>query len=218
MSNRFISLFATLCAALISAQASASLIPTTSTVTINPITHEATGQTGQIPQTATGQLGGTGSGPFIFTFIDAPLADANFDGTLVIHARGDYTLDAAGETVSVTLEDGAVFNDDLGASASNPEAHKIENQDDLVEWTQRFVLSGDDLFIWTQDHQLVITLNLSSAVDIDLYAGGLYDSYPPFVEATLTYTPVVVPLPATTWLFMTGLFGVLGLGRLKNIF
>ena len=213
MSKRLTTLFGALCAVLISTQASAS-IPTTADISIDPVTHEVTGTTGVIPQTATGQLGGTSSGPFIFTLLNAPVADRLIDGTLTIHARGDYTLNSDLETLSIALDDGTAT--ELGALDSN--GHNIENQDDLVEWTQSFILSGEDLFIWTQDNRIVITLNLSSAVDVDLYAGGQFSNFPPFVEATLTYTPLAVPLPTATWLFMSGLLGVLGLGRHKKVF
>lgn len=144
---------------------------------------------------------------FTFTIDNAPLA-ALVDGTFTIHARGDYTLNSP-EFISVKIEDGNYFDQDLGATAGN----STVTNPDLVEWSETFLLAGDELVNWTQDKKIVITLALSPDVSVDLNA-GLGSN--PFVQASLTYTAAPVPLPAATWLFLSGLVGVFGYGRQRK--
>ncbi|OAI02784.1 VPLPA-CTERM sorting domain-containing protein [Methylomonas methanica] len=187
MRNQLVKSLVALFLSTASLEASAGLVSFTST---------------EFQQTESGQT-------FTFTINDAPLADL-IDGTFLIHARGDYTINSQPpEVISVKIEDGNYFDQDVGATNAN----STVTNPDLVEWSESFLLPGDELFSWTQDHKIIITLALSPDVTFDLNAiqGGN-----PFVQATISYTTSAVPLPAATWLFLSGLIGMLGYGKQRK--
>jgi hypothetical protein len=163
-----------------------------------------TSETFHQDQTSTGQF-------FTFTINDAPLA-ALLDGSLFVRARGDYSEDSNIENMVVNV-DGAL----QGNASPWDGGSVITSYDpDVVEWSQEFVLNGADLLSWTDDQKIVITLALSAFVEHDLYANGQTALHPPYVEAYLTYETSAVPLPSATWLFLSGLIGVLGYGRQRK--
>jgi hypothetical protein len=147
---------------------------------------------------------------FTFTIENAPLA-ALVDGTLLIHARGDYS-DNSSENIEVMVDgasQGIVSPSDGGNIITSYHT-------DVVEWDQVLVLNAADLVSWTSDQSIVIKLDLSSDVEYSLFAGGFNALHPPFVEATLVYETSAVPLPAATWLFLSGLIGMLSYGRSRK--
>ncbi|MDT4330563.1 hypothetical protein ACQE3E_00750 [Methylomonas sp. MED-D] len=149
------------------------------------------------------------------------------DGVFTISATGDYTIDAANESVNAVVLDSYVPGDDYylydwdarpqtgfgTATELGAEGGDIS----WVRWTRSFDISGDDIVNWTQDGRVVIRLTLSDGVDLDLFNSGLSDQFPPSLQATLTYSVAAVPLPAATWLFTTGLLGVLGVGGRRHL-
>ncbi|WP_446809480.1 VPLPA-CTERM sorting domain-containing protein [Methylomonas sp. 2BW1-5-20] len=159
----------------------------------------------EFQQTANGQS-------FIFTIENAPLA-ALVDGSLFIHARGDYSENSDIENIAFSI-DGVSFPDK--ASPYDGATVTQSYHPDVVEWSQEFLLNGSDLVNWTNDQKIVITLALSSDVEYNLFAGGETALHPPFVQATLIYTTSAVPLPAATWLFLSGLVGMIGYGRQRR--
>ncbi|OQW71615.1 MAG: hypothetical protein BVN35_15905 [Proteobacteria bacterium ST_bin11] len=155
-------------------------------------------------QTSDGQL-------FDFIINNAPLADL-VDGSLYIRARGDFSEDSNIENMVVNIDDATQGNASPWDGGSIVESYHF----DVVEWSQEFVLSGSDLVSWTNDQKIVITLDLSEDVEYNLFADGFTKLYPPFVEATLVYETSVIPLPTATWLFLSGLIGILGYGRKRK--
>ncbi|WFP49721.1 VPLPA-CTERM sorting domain-containing protein [Methylomonas sp. EFPC3] len=179
----------------------AALFLTATSAQANTVTF--TSQTFQ--QTADGQR-------FEFIIDNAPLA-ALTEGSLWIHARGDYSENSDLENIAFSI-DGVAFPDNaspyFGGIVSN------SHHQDVVEWSQEFVLDGADLVNWTSDNKIVIWLNLSSDVEFNLHADGFTAQFPPFVKATLTYNTPAVPLPAAAWLFAGGLLGVFGTGKYRK--
>ncbi len=190
MRTRLIKAFGILGLTLASAQANATVY---------------TSQTFHAAQTSDGQL-------FTFTIENAPLA-ALVEGSLFIHALGDYSEDSTIENITLGI-DGTLLLDKaspyLGATVDN------SYHADVVEWSQEFILDAADLVSWTNDKKIVITMALSPDVEYNLFAEGQGPLHPPFVEATLVYETSAVPLPAATWLFLSGLIGMLGYGRQRK--
>lgn len=160
---------------------------------------------------------------FIFAIDNAPLADL-VDGTFTIHARGDYSINAPTanpENIAVTFESVisnlkfAPLAPPLNSNFADANNYSLVTNPDLVEWSRSTQLPGALLQNWTQDHKTIITLALSPDVTADLNA-GLGSN--PFVQATLTYTTSAVPLPTATWLFLSGLIGMVGYGKQRKTY
>lgn len=144
---------------------------------------------------------------FTFTIENAPLA-ALAEGVFSLHARGDYGLTSSTESIFVQIEDGnSVAVDVLSQDGTLINAH---DTNDLIEWRWQIALSDQDLVDWTQDGQIIVKLDLASAVNANLVAGGLTDQFPPFVQAKISYFTTAVPVPAAAWLFGSGLLGLFG--------
>lgn len=201
MRNQLVKSLVALFLSTASLEASAGLVSFTST---------------EFQQTLDGQL-------FTFTIENAPLADL-VAGTFTIHARGDYSINAPTanpENIAVTFES-FISNQKFAPLAPPLNANSIfvdannystVTNADLVEWSRSTLLPGTFLQSWTQDNKIIITLALSPDVTADLNAG---QGSNPFVQATLTYTTSAVPLPAATWLFLSGLIGVVGYGKQRK--
>jgi len=201
MRNQLVKPLVALFLSTASIEASAGLVSFTST---------------EFQQTLDGQV-------FTFSIDNAPLADL-VAGSFTVHARGDYSINASTanpENIAVTFESvisnlkfapiaPPVNSSSVFVDANN---YSTVTNADLVEWSRSTLLPGALLQSWTQDNKILITLALSPDVTADLNAG---QGSNPFVQATITYTTSAVPLPAATWLFLSGLIGMVGYGKQRK--
>ena len=135
------------------------------------------------PQTVDGE-------EFTFTFDGLPPSYGE-DGTLTLHARGDYTLANDFEFITWDLDGvfGGVFKPAAG------DVITIHSTNDL-EWSHEFTLDGAALEAALADGELVLHVDLSDNVHADW--GD------PWFSATIAYTeyyendgPSQIPEPAS---------------------
>ena len=120
------------------------------------------------PQTTPGQN---------FNFVFSPVNAWNSgNGTLTVHARGDYTVGILSESLSWNID--GLVSGSAAPSAGGTVIHEFGSHD--VEWEQSFVISGGLLNSITSDSSIAISIDLSSSVDI-------VNPSTNFVEVELTY-------------------------------
>ena len=146
---------------------------------------------------------------FTFSFSPVPLSDGN-DGTLTIHARGDYDPGTATEFLNWDIDSlgiGGAAGPTIGGTTI-----LLNNGINDVEWEQTFTISGADLLTITGDSaaNVLIDLNLTPGGNgVNLIGSNA------FVEVTLTYN-TAVPEPATLGVLAAGL-GLVGWSRRRRV-
>ncbi len=150
---------------------------------------------------------------FTFDFSSLPTSSIG-DGTLTIHARGDYGNQAS-EFLTWNLESGALIgqlgpcNHDAstctitdGAFTSPPVAHDANDRD--FEFTAVITIPAAVLLSLISDGDLSLLVDLNSAVDTILTGAQA-----PYVEVSLNFA--TVPLPAGLSLMASALAALGGL-------
>lgn len=142
---------------------------------------------------------------FTFTFSPVELSDGT-DGTLTIHARGDYSVSFPTIEYLTWNIDGLCSG--TAAPAYGTVIHQYSHDD--VEWEQIFTISGACLTAATSDASVTISLDLSSSVHIygpsfvcvELVYG--YDCLPPAEPNNPDPCDGDVNVPVDTWLSWNG--------------
>jgi hypothetical protein len=133
--------------------------------------------TQSLSQTADGQ-------DFDFMLSGLPLSNGS-DGTLTIHARGDYQ--AANPTEFLTWDFDALGIGTIAGPLTGNATILVDNGVNDVEWTQSFTLSGSDLVSATSDGIVHILLDLN--LD-DSFLGVNHLAATEVAEITLAYEDV----------------------------
>lgn len=181
---------------LLSLSAKASVISGDVNITGNNVTLS----TGRVDQTEASQV-------FTFLFDDIPLSDG-LDGSLIVGARGDYSLGfETTENIGIQIDGFSVGN--FGATTDSL-IQKFNS--DYTEWQTSDQLNGLFLttvpFGWTADGKIELVVSLNSSVDLDLVNGG----NAPYFEVIVNYT-TAVPIPMGIVLFTTALFSLVSVRR-----
>ena len=159
-----------------------------------------------------------GAGPVVVTDFLEIVIEATSPGytmnKLRLHESGDYFTDGSGASVSAdadfevesntTLCGGSLCNE-MNSYSAGPLANTGGN---FAFWQLGGLVDLGDTTGWESDSALTVTLTNS------LMADSLSSTDDAFIQKKNGAIGIqVVPVPAAVWLFLSGLLGVIGVGR-----